>query len=113
MIENSDEWHELKSQLKELIEAARALTECGIGHLDDITELSTTSDLLLEAPSNSQLARRKVAAILGRLQSSVSEPGDFIQRLAHHVSVVGVDFIKWLRADGQVDSTTRLPAVAG
>jgi len=88
MDDNPHGWNELETHIKELVAAAQALAECGTGGLNARVEPSTASTLFLETASEIQLARRRVTAVLGRLQSLVTEPGDFIQRLAHHVSLV-------------------------
>lgn len=81
MDDRLNDWNELKIHTRELVAAAQALTEYGTDSLDPRFEPSITS------ASKIQLARRRVTAVLGRLQSLVTEPGDFIERLAHHVSL--------------------------
>lgn len=84
---NTHGWNELEVQVKEFVVAAQALTECETNGPDSRVEPSTTPAPLFDTTSEKQLARRRVTAVVGRLQNLLSEPEDLIQRLAHHVSI--------------------------
>lgn len=85
MGEISNSWNELETNIKELVVAVHALAGCEAGGLNPGAEASTAPTQLLEPASGIQLAKRRVTAVLNRLQSLLTEPGDFIQRLAYHV----------------------------
>lgn len=119
MVNSLNGWNQLEMHVKEIVAAAQEMEKCGKGCLNARVESSTAPTLVLENNSEVQLARRKVIASVERIQNAVSEPTNFIHRLAHHVSRLNFHIRgnrSWIIADAknrQVDSITCLPAVAG
>lgn len=79
-------WNELETHIQELVAAAQALNKSRTVGLNARIEPSSAFSHSPKTASEIQLARQRVTAVLGQLQNLVTEPGDFIQRLAHHVS---------------------------
>ena len=86
MYDNLNDWNELETHIQGLVAAAQTLTECRTAGLSAQVEPLSPFILSSETASKIQLARQRMTAVLGQLQNLVTEPGEFIQRLAHHVS---------------------------
>lgn len=84
MDEKEGRWNDLGTIVNDLVAATQDLTRC-VG-----AESSAGSAPFFETSSEARSARRRVNALLGKLQNLVTEPYNFIQRLAHHVSLVAV-----------------------
>ncbi|KAK3370066.1 hypothetical protein B0H63DRAFT_306509 [Podospora didyma] len=85
MTSNPHGWNELDTSVQDLVAAAQDLA--GYSGTDTFVDSSTSA-------RDISLARRKLCTAITRLQNLVTEPGDFIQHLAHNTQLLAC--IQWL-----------------